>query len=334
MTAKDGRRPLLCATMALLILSGCSGSPQKTAPAAPSLSDMPMAQYDPGASQALNVAIAAGLTDPMKGPLFDVKRADLPPEVRTQPAPDVARQITRGLDLAMAADLFAGGARGMSAGSQNVFGALYLISAVAGGAPKHPAAEAQEIVWMPKHMAPSADAAAELLKSMTMQAVVKVLIDQGWSAQQIQADTGGLMKTRIETLTTYAGGDVCGVRVHCILSTYADKPVDVPRTPAVAGGGPAWVWRNRVHDQQKSFDKGFSWGLSERDINPPHTLNHGRQLRLDYEALMQQMTRNLPDWVYVYRPPGKSRPYPRIYHRGNELTFVEPLRPNHNAAGA
>lgn len=324
-TAALGCRYLLWTLTGALALAGCSGAPPKSSPAVPLWQQAPPAQYNPRASQALNIALATGLTDPVKGPLFDVSRADLPADIRSQPAPDVARKITRGLDLAMAADLFTGGARGMSLGSQNVLGVAYLISAVAGGPPKHPAAKAQEIVWMPRSMAPTATAAADLLKSITQQAVQKVLADQGWTIKTIQADTGGLMKTRIEALTTYVGGDVCGVRVHCLLKAYADGPAEAAATPSFAGGGPAWVWSNGMPGREKSFDRGFSWGISELDLNPPHTPNQGRQLMLDFEDLLLRMTKYMPAWVYVYRPPGKSRPYPRIYSQGNELTFIEPL---------
>jgi hypothetical protein len=280
--------------------------------------------YSPRVSRALNVALASGLTEPVAGPLFDVKRSDIQPNLQDQSSPAVAQSITRGLDLAVAADLFTGGAHGMASGSSGLAGAAFLVSALTGGKPRHPAAQYQQIVWMPRSLAPDAESAAALLKALTQRAVEATFSELGWKTGQIEADTGGLLRTRMETLRTFSGGEICGIRVHCTIRVFVSRPVDAAGASPIASGGPAWIWRNRQPGQEGSYDKGFSWALEERSFHKPQTPLMTRSATFDYEDFNLRMSRHLPGWIFQYGPPTRTRPYPRFYNSGQELVFVEP----------
>lgn len=311
---------LVLAALAAAVLAGCASSPSRKL----------MEQHyggHAGRSEALNVALASGLTECTEEgctPLADLPRAELPAELRDAPSyvDRNARQYNANMYWAGATLLGASNSIGL--GRFAASGLMVVEALLKPSILPHAALKPQVIAWMPKALAEDAKAAERQLEAMLQEAVRKHL-PEGYAL----AGTPEKAIVPEGHILEYVTGPGCadpeqGPREEqCWLDVWAAKPEALDRAPGWVGvSGPVWHWR--------------PWEPGARNVG------HSATIRAEVNALMPngilfqnhptmytaedlvKLSAELPAWVYLYWPPTEATGAPLMFNQGRVLFFLEP----------
>lgn len=290
------RNAILMST--LLTMAGCAlNSPENLA--------MWHYQHNPAKSEAMNVALATGLTDGKAGTLRDGYRD--PPAIaevddiisygRTAPGVDPS-----GMDATI--DVETGLLGDSSLTDEQATPHIY--------------------AFMPRRQAGNGYGAAARLQHMVDQAMSEALTQQGFRAQLDKPEADG-------SFTVV--GRHCGENgVHCTADasfSYLpsnildgsrwDGGVLVKKGPDFVGGGPIWFFRGSAGFGVLRDANHRRHGETDSGEDTPG------QVGLDMARLYRGMSRNLPSWVYIYDPYDQdSQGRPVIFTKGKALRFISP----------
>jgi len=263
---------------AALFLAGCATQPRA---------------YDPGASRALNIAKAAGLSKADDYPANKVPGAGIGGllDITTSA---ISFESANGLDLAM------GDAVGLGVMS-------FVFS---------PPAQIDRnalLAWIPEEHAKDKDQAALVLSKLVLDAVETTLKAEGiaYHIDKAHQERLALFYPFLETSLDFElGGKNCGVSYH----VYKTQTVGPKPAPPFIGNGISAYGLLAGHEfQYPSFDIGCLGG------DPIHSIE-----------LSRKISQALPETVYVYvspkrRPEGGRTP-PMVLDHGKALMFIEPAR--------
>lgn len=281
-----------------------------------------------GQSLALTIALTTGLTHPERGPIRDLKRSELPPDLANLPDNQLANSISSGVYAAMGAGTLAGFFSPATALGSLADGTFFLMMALnEPQALPHPATLPQILAWAP---AKSREDAIEKIKPMMVQAYAYALPD-GYTLHKREITVGGMFNKKKVAVPFVEGGPVCAnVPLRCKLTVVVGKPVEFERAPPwVAHGRAGWLfknWKPKSDSNDGSATLALYIHKSIRDdgqsgeAQPINT-----KLGFSQREMFKRMSGGLPEWVYIYYPPEGDKPYPVIFHRGQELLFVSPL---------
>jgi hypothetical protein len=274
-------------------------------------------------STALQIALATGLTDARKGPLFDTPRSELPEELRNVPnhykfedALDVGLYSSIGLlEMGGSATAWARGGRISPDMANLAFAGLGLL--LYSPTRPHPATESKVIAWMPAGPKGSRreerDARAEARAEMTeifIMAAAAALPDGIVAGQR--NDRSNL------SLTGLPECDAAPARCLLYVVTYQ------PNRALDLDGNDSWHWRNHQPGDKQNQLSG-TLGTPSIWVQPHGTRKDQWRLRLTLEhEYLHRLSQALPSWAWVYVPPSDAGPAVML-NQGHAHYFIEPL---------
>ena len=271
------------------------------------------AKRDPSMSLARNIALSTSLTGE-KGPLVDVY---FPKDENNKELIGASNNVlNNSLNLAGMV-----GAGTMVAGSLSkgfLLGALLSSSEL-----PHPALQEQLIAWMPQKLAADEKAASKIMKARLKEAFIKSL-PEAYRYEEYEEISKPLLAAAQAKVYAQIIGPGCPSSngFECRVNFYVNQPLKIEQGPEWVGGGGRYLWKNWKDGDKSGYNSAsvkvylakpkdyYREGASEWG------LAHGNELYI-------RMSAYLDDWVYLYIPPTKSRPYPVIYNAGTPFYFAK-----------
>ena len=284
-------------------------------------------------SLALQVALSAHLTDPRKGPLFDVPRAELPAAPRGRPIEPLSDRVPpTGLDLAEGA-LDLGGAAWvfdrMDWETPIVGVALLTPLEMFSKSSPHPAARPQVIAWMPPRpddSRSSQEAARARLEDILKSAVIAALPQgAGVETRTAQIRRSPSRPSVRKEYTAVTGLPGCEAPVECRLTAKAGLP-SIAVAPEYTGplhGHEIWHWHNAPPGARKGE---WSHAVEFPRLVSAQVGDFKHETEIEWwrdRPFVGRLSAHLPEWYYVYLPSGENLP-PVVLHRGQAHYFIEP----------
>lgn len=306
------------ALMATAILTGCTNAKKERMET--------YSQRQADVSMARNVALYSSLTEE-DGPLLDIPRSDLPNNLKGASDHEVANTFDSVGLTTLGIAQFNGFAvpSGMSvAGAMSIVGGLFLPDRA-----PHPALRHQILAWMPVDAAQNGEEAAARLKGMVKQAFIDSM-PEGYTyteRKEIKTPVFGAPFTKLYP-TIEGPGCPNDQGLECrVWWSIGEKPM-VATAPIWSGSQEesyAWLnWPDGADepDYSKSFSAFFLVQYARRDYD--YGLHRNDWLEVHGHDLFHKMSSKLPNWIFLYTPPGKDHPYPAIFNNGVTHLFVEP----------
>lgn len=241
--------------------------------------------YNPARSEALNVAVATGLTTCDKAgkcsPLDDTPRQKLAGSLRGLSDDELGKALNAANAIGSVGQI-----AGLTTGVTSGWGSLGLsVMTFFMNGPTDPAGVTQVLMWMPASKADSAEQAHQIGKRIVSAA----------------------FSTEMEKIPSMHG-------IHLALGCWTPKLSRV--TPSWIGSGASYVWQNWRRGKQGS-KKGSSCSLN---LYGKHKVKEST-----FRALLAKVSGDLPKWAYIYTPPKDDLHYPVMFNQGKKLLFVQPL---------
>lgn len=273
----------------------------------------------PNRSEALNVAVATGLTECHNGqcaPLSDVSRSKLPASLQNKSNVEIAGALMDSMTIGAGIGQMVGVASVIS-GLGNIAGGLMTIGSVLLGPNEmpDPATKPTIIAWMPKSMAKNPEKARKRLMTIIYESLDIGSFHGYRVSKEAQGET--LIKFR------FHGKKMCGAGYDCLGFIRLFREPMVARQPSWLGAKPAFVWANWSRGQM-SDDTMHTIELSYAIYD----LDEDKSVLLEnkpfFRRYITKMSANLPRWVYIYLPPDETHNYPVMLNEGEVLLFIEP----------
>lgn len=281
----------------------------------------------PNRSEALNVAVATGLTECHDGdcqPLSDVAREKLPASMRNATNFEIGNALMSAVTLGQGIGQMTG-AISVITGVGNLVGGLMTIGTLFLGPAEtdDPATVGTLIAWMPRSMAGTRKQARDKLMALVSNAA------PDGSFKGYDVVTEPYPNTEDPGYHNYyniffRGPPDCSKPRKCNIMLFFSLPERTKTAPAwLDYNGPTYTWMNWGRGQ--TYDTRFS----------VVRVNYGGQATEMYEGVpmpdrvnsrlyLLQVSENLPSWVYIYLPPDKFADYPVMLNDGEMLLFIEP----------
>lgn len=252
-------------------------------------------RHQPAQSEAMNVALAAGLADGSSGVLHDLDHGN--------------ERISYGQTAPAAA------ASGNDAAIDMETGLL------GDGRLTDEQSTPHIYAFMPGQDAGNGYAAAAKLQRMVSKAMARALSLQGFQAQAADPEADGSFAISGGACAEHGirctgDTDFSYMPTNMLTKSRWDGGIRVAEGPDFVGGGPVW------------FFKGYAGIGAARDVAHRQSEADNGQVRLadiglDMARLYRDMSRALPAWVYVYDPDDGGAP--AMFTAGRTLRFTAPV---------
>lgn len=248
-------------------------------------------------SEALQIARAAGLKQ-----LKDVPRDKIDQAIRERPDMTTSNVITT---VGIGTEVFSQ-QTGWSLGAETAaLGVLTILSSL----PVHqPERHTRLLVWMPRDLAETPEAAAALLKKMVISAYRAALPDI--NIEMDTRDSKGFPDNPLKYLRVDEPEcDRCGVSMYAVLH-YEAKPKK-RKAPKILGRYKSYNWS--VDGFRNAFLAGYPMGA--KHLSRDEKMN-----------IYTRVSQNLPEWVYLYVAPSEElADFPILLNQGEPMLFIEPI---------
>lgn len=253
-------------------------------------------EYDRTLSEAMNVAIAAGITG-LDGPLRDLPAGD------QGPLPNDEGGAGRlALDASYAAINYFNPAPGFSPGAGLALGLLSFLQT----SPKHPAAYLHIIGFVPAADGMTAKDAETIFDNALRMAFISLMHD-GYAVQFEDRKT----PLGISDKNYYIDGPGCGGR-KCFVDVHRSASIKTLRLETA----PPFLAAMGLSYRVAGFVAIGGYG---RDRNAAPIVDYS------YPSYPLRLSEKLPEWTYFYYPPSRDGSLvPVIFNKGRPLHFVEP----------
>lgn len=303
--------------LAALGLAGCASSPpinyaQRHADAG---------DYNGNAhrSQALNVAVATGLTECKDGkcaPLSDVPRLKLPESLQGVSNAQIIESLSDAWALGSAVGHFTGVATALP-GLSNFGSGLFMLGSFLLGPThmNHPASQATMLAWMPKSMAEDKKQAWRDMIDMVRGAYPREI--HGYHVADL-SNNESIINLKID------GKASCEKPYGCGVLLAFNIPGAVGLSPAWLEQEPSYVWTNwHIGSTSESSFNSITIYPSRTKLETHEKLPWPDDI--NSLIFFAKLSENLPKWVYIYLPPTDAHNYPVMLNQGKPLLFIEPL---------
>ncbi len=175
------------------------------------------------------------------------------------------------------------------------------------------------IIWMPKSYAKNADEAQRLIENMLKKAYLSNLPKKYHLSENAYSFKPTFGSSKDYHVTNIEGGLCSREKEVCRLVVVSNKPTENHLTPT-------WL----------SEEKSYFWSLGsdepsaaahitlERREEPPQG---GVRFKHFYtHKYLLEVSKKLPEWIYIYSPSTKGRKYPVVYNKGEALYFISPKK--------